>query len=396
MRIAYVINSLEGGGAALPVPGVTRVMRDHGAEVAVYALTPRDRQALPAMLAAGLSVDIREGGEKDHLAAWRWLERKLNADRPDLVWTSLTRATLIGQQVGRRLGVPVVSWQHAAFLKPANRLLIRAMRDLTALWVADCTSVGLLAADRLALSADHLVVWPIFEGNPHTPQAQPWRQDDILRIGSIGRLHPVKGYDVLIEAVRLLRASDNCGLPPFEVLIAGEGTERATLLARIAQAGLDNVRLTGFVEPMSFLAGLHLYVQPSRSEGLGVAAQEAMQAGLPVLVSGVGELAHSMSDGITGLVVPPDDPVELSLALHALLSHPANLSRMGQAARARTLDRFGPQAFARAGAAVMGRLPAILNARGPVKMDRSPISGSIDPSHGEQGDVIPGRGEAAR
>jgi glycosyltransferase involved in cell wall biosynthesis len=355
-RIAYVINSLEGGGAALPVPAVTRLMREHGARVVVYALTPRDRRALAPMLAAGLRVEVREGPEKDHLAAWRWLERSLRAARPDLIWTSLTRATLIGQQVGRRLRIPVVSWQHNAFLKPANRLLLAASQGLSGLWVADSTSVGLLTAERLGVPADRLAVWPIFGADPDAPQARPWRSGEVVRIGTLGRLHPAKGYDVLIEAARRLRTMGE--LPPFEILIAGEGAERAALAGQIGAAGLENVRLAGFVErPGAFLAGLNLYVQPSRREGLCIAAHEAMQAGLPAIVSDVGEMPYSVREGLTGLVAPSGDPQALAEALQALISRPEALAAMGQAARARTLERFGPEAFARAGAAVMARLP---------------------------------------
>jgi len=66
--------------------------------------------------------------------------------------------------------------------------------------------------------------------------------------------------------------------------------QRAALEGAIASHGLDNVRLAGFTDrPREVLAGLHLYIQPSRSEGLCIAAHEAMQAGLPTVVSAVGE-----------------------------------------------------------------------------------------------------------
>ncbi len=358
MRIAYVINSLEGGGAALPVPSVARVLRDHGAEVAIYALTPRDRRAEAPMLLAGLSVEVREGREKDHLAAWRWLHQTLSRDRPDVIWTSLTRATLIGQQVGRSLGVPVVSWQHAAFLKPANEFLLRSFQARSGLWVADSISVGRLTAERLRVPADRLAVWPIFAADPGAPQSAPWAAGQPIRVGSLGRLHPVKGYDVLIAALARIKDYGFAALPPFEILIAGDGAERAALEAQIAAARLENVRLVGFAQaPKSFLASLHLYVQPSRSEGLCVAVHEAMQAALPTIVSVVGELPHSDRHARTGLIVPPEDPTALAGALYRSLSRPNELARLGQAARTRTLELFGPEAFASAGAAVMARLP---------------------------------------
>jgi len=358
MRIAYVINSVEGGGAAFPAPAVARLLRDHGATVAVFALTRRDGRALPAMTAAGLEVHVRAGGEKDHLAAMLWLNRSLEAWRPDLIWTSLTRATLLGQLVGQLRKLPVVSWQHAAFLKPANRLLLRARRDASALWIADSQCVAALTAERLAVPPERLAVWPLFAADRAAPRARPWRPGEPVRLGSLGRLHPVKGYDVLLAALARLQADGFRPAAPFEVTIAGEGAERAALQAAIAAHGLDNVRLPGFADrPREFLAGQHLYLQPSRSEGLCIAVHEAMQAGLPIVASAVGEIPYSVEEGVMGHVVPPRDPAALAWAIAALLARPERLAAMGEAARAQVLDGFGEAAFARAGAAVMERLP---------------------------------------
>jgi glycosyltransferase involved in cell wall biosynthesis len=358
MRIAYVINSVEGGGAQAPVPAVTRVMRDHGADIEIFALTRRDGRALDAMRQSGLTVHVRRGGEKDHWAAFAWLDRWLEAWRPDLVWTSLSRATLLGQIVGMRLGAPVVSWQHAAFLKPANRRLLRLQQSRSALWIADSQCVAELTAQRLAVPRERLAVWPLFAADPGAPQARPWRAGEPIRIGSLGRLHRVKGHDVLLTALARLKTLDFRETPRFELTIAGEGPERAALERRIAELRLDNVRLAGFCgRPGDFLAGLHVYVQPSRSEGLCLAAHEAMQAGLPTVVSAVGEMPYSVRDGETGLVVPPDAPESLAQALAWLLHRPDRLAAIGVRARARVLERFGAEAFARAGGEVMARLP---------------------------------------
>lgn len=358
MRIAYVINSVEGGGAALPVPAVARVLRDLGAEVEIFALTRRDGRAISAMEAAGLTVHVRPGGEGDHLSALLWLARRMADWRPDVIWTSLTRATLLGQLVGRLRGTPVVSWQHAAFLKPGNLRLLRLSQGLSALWVADSHGVAAFAERSIGVPRQRLAIWPLFAADPQAPQAPPWRPGETLQVGTLGRLHPVKGHAMLVAAVARLKAEGFAPPAPFVVRIAGEGEERARLTAAIEAAGLDNVRLEGFADqPRAFLASLHLYLQPSRSEGLCIAAHEAMQAGLPTLVTAVGELPYSVVDGETGLVIPPQDEAALTDALTRLLSHPERLAAMGAAARDRVLARFGPEAFASAGAAVFARLP---------------------------------------
>lgn len=360
MRIAYVINSVEGGGAQSPVPAIAKVLRDQGAEVAVFALSRRDGRGLVAMEAAGLDVRVCEASEKQQLKALSWLNAELKAWKPDVVWTSLTRATLLGQIVGGWMGKPVVSWQHAAFLKPANRALLHWRRKASALWIGDSESVTALTAERIAPGPDRLVCWPIFSVKPDAPKAAPWRPGETVRLGALGRLHPVKGYDVLLDALTLLKAQDFAPPAPFEVLIAGDGAELEALEARKAAAGLDNVRFVGFCQdPPAFLATLHLYLQPSRSEGLCVAAHEAMQAGLPVLASAVGELPYSIVQGQTGFLVPPRDPAALAAALAEALSAPERLGAMGQAAHARVQARFGAEPFAARGAAIVARLRAM-------------------------------------
>ena len=354
MRILYVINSLEGGGASAPVPAIAGFLQSQGCEVRIVALTPRDRRGLPAIEQAGLDVTIREGGTKDHLKAFRWLDAEVLAWQPDLIWTSLSRATLLGQIVGQMHGIPVVSWQHAAYLKPINALLLRWRRKRSILWVADSDNVAAWAQKRLRLDSDRIAVWPLFSADADAPQARPWRPGAPLRIGSLGRLHRVKGYDVLIAALVQLHARGED--QDIEVEIAGDGDLRCDLVTQESATGLRKIRFVGYTEPRSFLASLHLYVQPSRSEGLCIAAHEAMAAGLPVLASAVGELRYSIIDGETGGLVPPGDPQALADRLAALLRDPSRLAAMGAAGRARVLDRFGGAAFAQAGSAVLERI----------------------------------------
>ena len=362
MRIAYVINSVEGGGASAPVPAVCDVLRAHGADVAIFALTGRDRRGLPAMEAAALDVHIRSGGQKDHRAALRWLDDEIMAWRPDVIWTSLTRATLLGQIVGQRRRLPVVSWQHAAYLKPANRFLLRMRQRRSALWIADSECVAALTRKRLAVGENRLLTWPLFAANDDTPITGAWSPGRVLRIGSLGRLHPVKGYDTLIDAVSVLTRSHFQPNLHWELLIAGDGGERERLQRMINVEGLDNVKLVGFAgDPQQFLKSLHLYVQPSRSEGFCIAAHEAMLAGLPVIATRVGEMQHSIEPGRSGQIVSPDDVFELARAMTKSLMVPERLHSMGLNARARVLDKFGAAAFEATGAAVMRRVAALIS-----------------------------------
>ncbi len=359
MRIAYVINSVEGGGASSPVPKVTQVLRDLGAEVRVFALTRRDGRGLPAMEAAGLDPVVRPGGKHDHVAALRWLAHETRIWGATHLWTSLTRATLLGLILGSHRGLPTFCWQHAAYLKPGNRLLLRAMQSRAALWIADSESVASLTRQRLHVDDTRLLTWPIFCASPSAPVATAWKEGQPLRIGTLGRLHPVKGYDTLVAALGLMRTRGFRAPVPFTVVVAGEGSQRALLESQARQAGISEIEFQGFSDqPGKFLAGLHLYVQPSRSEGFCIAAHEAMVAGLPVVGSKVGELANSIVDGVNGYAVPPNMPHALADALQDLISRPGHLHSMGAAARARMLQQFPESRFTGAGTMLFSRMAA--------------------------------------
>ncbi len=362
-RIAYLINSVEGGGAALPVPAIASVLRACGAQVRVFALTRRDGRALPAMAQAGLDPLVRDGGETDHLAAHHWIKREVQAWGATHLWTSLSRATILGLLAGPGMHLPVTAWQHAAFLKPWNRRLLRLLQARASLWVADSECVAELTRDRLKVPADRLELWPIFAADPSMPTARSWQSGETLRIGSLGRLHPVKGYDVLVAALAELTRNGFRAPVSFEVTIAGEGTERARLEAEIAAHAVP-MRLPGYVEnPRDYLAAQHLYVQPSRSEGFCIAAHEAMSARLPVIASRVGELGFTIVPGQTGWVRPPGDVGAFAQALRMALSDPDKLAAMGQASRALVLERFSQDRFEAAGQAIWKRVAAL----GPVR-----------------------------
>jgi glycosyltransferase involved in cell wall biosynthesis len=85
---------------------------------------------------------------------------------------------------------------------------------------------------------------------------------------------------------------------------------------------------------------------PSRREGYGVVAREAMAYGRPVVASAVGGLVDAIEDGESGLLVPPGDVAALHEALNSLLANPELRSRLGSAARARASTLFSPAAAA--------------------------------------------------
>ncbi|MDB5988579.1 MAG: glycosyltransferase [Nevskia sp.] len=364
MRIHYLINGLNGGGAAFPVIDVIKLMRDCGHQVQMLALMPQDRRAIPRLEQAGIDCEIIGDGPGDIFKSGAKLIARLRRDRPDLLWTSLTRATIYGQLAGRLLGIPVVSWQHNAFLKAHNRAILRRSRALTLRWVADSVAVKRFAELELGIAADLVDIWPLFIAHLDVPQVAGWRGNGRFRIGSLGRLHPNKQYDVLIRAAARVRELDAALSQQLEFVVAGAGPERAALDTLAAELGVDNLKFVGFREqPRQFLGELHAYIQPSRNEGLCLAAHEAMQAALPVIATSVGELAHSIVDGETGLLCGVGDVEALAQAILTLVRDPQRAAQMGQAARARVIARFGEDQFSTKGRAILQRIEREISAR---------------------------------
>ncbi|GAC1622160.1 MAG: glycosyltransferase [Nevskia sp.] len=365
MRIHYLINGLNGGGAAFPIPDLVALMRAQGHSVKLIALMPQDRKSCARLDAAGIDWQLIGSGPRDLVPAAARLLRLLRDDRPDLIWTSLTRATLFGQIAGRLRGIPVVSWQHNAFLKPWNLRLLRRTKALSAYWVADSQTVAEFAEQQLGVSPELIDVWPLFRARAEVPLAGICEPGRRFRIGTLGRLHPNKNHRHLIEAAVRVRAQWPELAARLEFVIGGDGPLYETLGAQIAEAGLDNVHLAGFIDqPETFLAGLHAYLQPSHHEGLCIAAHEAMQAALPVIATKVGELRRSVLPGVTGYLCEVGDAAAMAAAVVELADDRARAARMGAASRERVLSRFGEAEFRRAGIAVLARAARLVEDAG--------------------------------
>jgi glycosyltransferase involved in cell wall biosynthesis len=129
--------------------------------------------------------------------------------------------------------------------------------------------------------------------------------DDPLVLAVIGRLHPVKGHRGLIAVLpRILR-----GCPQALLLVAGDGPERGACEALARQLGVAaRVRFLGPRRDIPrLLAASDLVLMPSKSEGLGLAAIEALAAGRPVIAFAVGGLTEVVTDRVDGRLVPAGD-----------------------------------------------------------------------------------------
>jgi glycosyltransferase involved in cell wall biosynthesis len=115
------------------------------------------------------------------------------------------------------------------------------------------------------------------------------------------------------------------------------------LRERIRSAGLaDRITFAGYApDPAAIMAGLDVVVQPSGLESFGRTLVEAMAAARPVVAATGGAACELVDDGVTGLLVPPDDAPALARAIDALVRDPQRRRVLGEAGRARAQARYG-------------------------------------------------------
>ncbi|MGD9793290.1 MAG: glycosyltransferase family 4 protein [Acidimicrobiia bacterium] len=154
---------------------------------------------------------------------------------------------------------------------------------------------------------------------------------------AIGRHVTQKGFDILIDAYARSGASAS-----HDLVIAGDGPERGVLESLAADSGVAaTVHFTGRTgrpRTAALFRGCDLFVLPSRHEPMGIVNLEAMAASKPVVATSVGGVPELVVDGVTGVLVPPEDGNALASAITSLLSDPYRAGSLGAAGRLRALQ----------------------------------------------------------
>jgi glycosyltransferase involved in cell wall biosynthesis len=165
-------------------------------------------------------------------------------------------------------------------------------------------------------------------------------------VTTVGNIRRVKGHDVLIKAAPAIVQH----FPDVSFSIAGDVLEPDYFLelqSLVRNLGLsDRFHFVGGVTNLrEHLALSDIFVLPSRSEGFSNAIVEAMAASLPVIATNVGGNADAVEDGVSGSIVPCDDPEALSAAILQLISNPSQAKAMGEAGRNLVIKKFTTEAM---------------------------------------------------
>ncbi len=169
---------------------------------------------------------------------------------------------------------------------------------------------------------------------------------DASNILFVGRIDPIKGIDVLVDALSGLRTALWQTAPPH-LWVVGGGTSDPGMPALIERARslnvFDAISFVGSVPHTDLLPwyrAADVVAVPSFYESFGLVAVEAMASGTPVVASRAGGLAFTITDGVSGFLVPPNDPPALAGALSRVLTDCALRDRLGAGA-VQTAAPFG-------------------------------------------------------
>ncbi len=290
---------------------------------------------------------LRVRHEVDVLAAWQ-LARYVRRERIDLLHMHESRGHTIGllacglnphlrRVVSRRVAFPPIRNWFSRWKYTWPRVQYLAVSEAVRQVMVDSGVPG--ARVQTIHSGIDL------KRCDNAPEAEPLFPPGVRVVGTVGHLAGNKGHRYLLEAAQYLVRDE----PKLGVAIVGTGALRQTLEAEAEALGLaEHVTFTGFRRDIpSLMKTFEIFVFPSHLEGLGTSILDAMAMGKPVVATRAGGIPETVEDGVTGLLVPPRDPVALAQAIRYLLQHPELQVQFGKAGRRRVEQGFTAERMAR-------------------------------------------------
>jgi glycosyltransferase involved in cell wall biosynthesis len=176
--------------------------------------------------------------------------------------------------------------------------------------------------------------------------SRPAKVPGAFVVATVGNIRRVKGHDIFVKAA----ASVAVQFPQVSFNIAGDVLEPdyfAELQTLIGDLKLsDRFHFVGGVKNLrEYLSTADIFILPSRSEGFSNAIVEAMAASLPIVATDVGGNTEAVNDGVSGLIVPSEDPAALAAAITQLLSDPPKAREMGAAGKKLASEKFTTDAM---------------------------------------------------
>lgn len=350
MRLMIAIDSYRMSGPAKGVLDFCEAVRMHVDPIVVVFQRGRGvpTEVQEECRRRGVPIEVvaeRRRYDPSLLSRTLHLARSL---RPALVQTHGYKANVVGLAVRKRLGVPWVAFSHGPtcgglkmrLYLAADALIIRRADRVVAVSAARKAHL-----ERSGCTPDRVVT---IHNAVDMPGRVPVDAASVRRalglpvdrpvIAVVGRLSREKGQVYFVQAM----AEVVQAVPGATGLIVGDGPDERLLRARVAALGLqDVIHFAGYRRDMpQIYPAIDVLVLPSLSEGLPNVVLEAMAHARPVIATRVGGVPEVIEDGVTGVLVPPEDVHALSRASVKLLRLPMRRESMGRAARERVDREF--------------------------------------------------------
>ncbi len=258
--------------------------------------------------------------------------------RPDVTLSMHLVTSPAAAAIRRVLGAPTLQYFYAEEIGARPRLAAFAATRADAVIAISTYTAGLITAAAGTPAPMRLI--PPGVDIPADPTPEPVDRPTLITVARMEERY--KGHDVLVRALALVRAK----VPDVQWVVLGDGSLRPGIeqLAR-SYAVADSIRFLGSVsdeQRNSWLRRTHLLAMPSRlpaggfaGEGFGIVYLEAGAFGKPVVAGGVGGAIDAVSDGESGLLVDPLDPLAVAEAITALLLDAELARRLGSAGQRR-------------------------------------------------------------
>jgi glycosyltransferase involved in cell wall biosynthesis len=353
ITVLFIIKPERGAGAELVLVEAAKRLNPDRFRVICGLLTPDTEQIIPAQLR---TVDFWMPG----LNGWVWLRFFFHLcwviyrHSVDAIHVNSYVPGNYTRLAAALMQVPIVidHWHGFTRFNRKRRLICRALARFTDLSLAVSQGVKDYLVKEIGLDPDKVRVVSngvnIAAIDTARPSPEVRRELGLSEgaqvIGLVGRLdHWGKGHNELFTAMASLKDRY-----PVHALIVGGGRREAEVKQMVAGLGLaGQVHFLGSRRDVpDLLQAMDIFVLPSYSEGVSLALLEAMAAGLPVIATAVGGNPEVVTDGATGLLIPPRDAAALAQALEQFLSDPSLAKEMGENARRHvetdySLERLG-------------------------------------------------------
>lgn len=324
IRVLHIIGSLGLGGAQVVVQQIVKHSDPNQFEHFVYPLRARN-QAVPI----DKNVICNSYRNFDPRKFWDIL-RTCREKKIDVIHTHLHKDAVAGLFSTFFLDIPVVVHEHGPILVPGFqyalfRLVFRLLHRRAAAIIAVSNAVSSRISDILGYTPSSLATiynsidLDRFKPNPESRKRirdELHFNDEHVVIGFAGRIEPLKGVDVLLDALIPL-IQDN---PRYRAVFLGDGSMLAMLRKRANQAGIaDAVRFLGFRPDVAeVLNAIDIGCMPSRLEPFGLVALEMMSMKIPLICSRVDGLGEITEDDVNALILEQISPGEITSKILAL------------------------------------------------------------------------------